>query len=96
MAAGSGKVALVKNSTPLAGACPNAPNIVDMVGYGNTANCFRGSAPAAAASNTNALLRLANGCQDLRNNVTDFALGPPNPKNTSQPRLLCATPAFSV
>jgi uncharacterized protein (TIGR03437 family) len=96
MAAGSGKVALVKNSTPLAGPCPNDPNIVDLVGYGNTANCFRGSAPAAAASNTNALLRLANGCQDLRNNVTDFALGPPNPKNTSQPRLLCATSAFSV
>jgi len=85
MAAGSGKVALVKSSTPLAGTCPNDPNIVDLVGYGNTANCFRGSAPAAAASNTNALLRAANGCQDLRNNATDFALGPPNPRNTNQP-----------
>ncbi len=84
MAAGSGKVALVKNSTALTGACPNDPNIVDLVGYGNTANCFRGST-ASAASNTNALLRLANGCQDLRNNVTDFATGPPNPRNTSQP-----------
>ncbi len=43
MAAGSGKVALVKNSTALTGACPNDPNIVDIVGYGNTANCFKGS-----------------------------------------------------
>ena len=41
MAAGSGKVALVKNSTALTGTCPNNPNIVDMVGYGNTANCFQ-------------------------------------------------------
>ena len=90
MAAGSGKVALVKNSTPLAGACPNDPNIVDMVGYGNTANCFRGSAPAAAASNTNALLRLANGCQDLRNNATDFALAPPNPRSANFLPRICA------
>jgi hypothetical protein len=90
MAAGSGKVALVRNSTPLAGSCPNDPNIVDLAGYGSTANCFRGSAPAGAASNTNALLRLANGCQDLRNNATDFALGPPNPRNTNLLPRICA------
>jgi uncharacterized protein (TIGR03437 family) len=82
MAAGSGKVALVRNSIALTGACPNNSNIVDIVGYGSTANCFRGSAPAPAASNTNALLRLANGCQDLRINATDFATGPPDPRNT--------------
>lgn len=90
MAAGSGKVALVKNSTALTGTCPNDPNAVDLVGYGTTANCFRGSGPAAAASNTNALLRIANGCQDLRNNVTDFATGPPNPRNTSALIRICA------
>lgn len=89
MAAGSGKVALVKNSTPLAGSCPNDPNIIDMVGYGNTANCFRGSAPATAASNTNALLRIANGCQELGNNATDFALSPPNPRNTNHSPRIC-------
>ena len=83
MAAGSGKVALVKNSTALTGACPNDPNVVDFLGYGSTANCFRGSAPAVAPSNTNALLRAANGCTNARNNTADFALGPPNPRNTS-------------
>ncbi len=83
MAAGSGKVALVKTSNTLTGACPNDPNIVDLLGYGSTANCFRGSAPAAAPSNTNALLRTASGCTDTRNNVTDFGLGPPNPRNTT-------------
>ena len=90
MAAGSGKVALVKNSTALTGACPTNPNIVDLVGYGSTANCFRGSAPAPAASNTNALLRVANGCQDLRNNATDFATGQPNPRNRNAPPQICA------
>jgi uncharacterized protein (TIGR03437 family) len=90
MAAGSGKVVLVRNSTALTGTCPNNSNIVDIVGYGGTANCFRGSAPAPAASNTNALLRAASGCQDLRNNATDFATGPPNPRNRSAPPLMCA------
>ncbi|HEX6648293.1 MAG TPA: hypothetical protein VF075_02095, partial [Pyrinomonadaceae bacterium] len=90
MAAGSGKVALIKNSTALTGTCPNDPNIVDLVGYGTTANCFRGAGPAAAASNSNALFRVANGCQDLRNNPTDFATGPPNPRNTSALIRICA------
>src|ERR1051325_3465043 len=60
MAAGSGKVALVKNSTALTGTCPSDANIVDLLGYGSTANCFRGSAPAVAPSNTNALSRNAD------------------------------------
>jgi len=89
MAAGSGKVALVKTSTALTGACPTDPNIVDLVGYGNTANCFRGSAPAPAASNTNAIIRAANGCTDTRNNIADFALGSPDPRNISFLPRLC-------
>jgi uncharacterized protein (TIGR03437 family) len=83
MAAGAGKVALVKNSTALTGACPSDPNIVDFAGYGATANCFRGLAPAVAPSNTNAIMRAANGCSNTRNNVADFALAAPNPRNTS-------------
>lgn len=90
MAAASGKVALVRNSNALAGACPNDPNIVDLVGYGTTANCFRGSAPVAAPSNTNAALRKSNGCTDTRNNVSDFALGPPNPRNTNFSPQICS------
>jgi len=88
MAAGSGKVALVKNSSALTGTCPNDPNIQDLLGYGSTANCFKGSAPAPAPSNTNALLRAASGCTDTRNNVADFNLGTPNPRNrNSLPRI---------
>lgn len=81
MAAGSGKVALVKNTAALTGACPNDSNIVDVVGYGSTASCFRGSGPAPGASNTNAAARKTNGCTDTQNNANDFALAPPNPKN---------------
>jgi len=92
MAAGSGKVILIKNSTALMTACPNDSNIVDLVGYGSTANCFRGPAAAAAPSNNNAILRAAAGCTDARNNVADFALGPPNPRNTNFLPRICTDP----
>jgi uncharacterized protein (TIGR03437 family) len=92
MAAGSGKVVLVRNPTALTTACPSDPNIVDLVGYGSTANCFRGSGPAAAPSNTNSILRAAAGCTDARNNVADFALGPPNPRNTNFLLRICTGP----
>jgi uncharacterized protein (TIGR03437 family) len=92
MAAGSGKVVLVKNSTALTTICPSDPNIVDLVGYGSTANCFRGSAPAPAPSNTNAILRVAAGCTDARNNVADFLLGAPNPRNINFLPQICTDP----
>jgi uncharacterized protein (TIGR03437 family) len=92
MAAGSGKVVLIKTSTALTGSCPNDPNIVDLVGYGSTANCFKGSAPALTPSNTNAILRAAAGCTDTRNNVADFALGPPNPRNSNFLPRICTDP----
>jgi hypothetical protein len=92
MAAASGKVVLVKNSTALTTACPSDPNIVDLVGYGSTASCFRGTAAAPAPSNTNAILRAAAGCTDAHNNVADFALGSPNPRNTNFLPRICTDP----
>jgi hypothetical protein len=85
MAAGAGKVALVKTTAALTGACPTDSNIVDFAGYGTTASCFRGTGAAPAASNTNAAVRTGNGCTDTRNNATDFTLAPANPLNTSAP-----------
>jgi uncharacterized protein (TIGR03437 family) len=85
MAAGAGKVALVKTTAALTGACPTDSNIVDFAGYGTTASCFRGTGAAPAASNTNAAVRTGNGCTDTRNNATDFTLAPANPRNTSAP-----------
>jgi hypothetical protein len=92
MAAGSGKVVLVRNAIALTGACPNDPNIIDLAGYGNTANCFRGTAPAPTPSNATSILRAAAGCTDTRNNVADFALGPPNPRNTNFLPRICSDP----
>jgi hypothetical protein len=83
MAATAGKVALVNTTTLLTGACPNSATIVDLVGYGSTANCFEGAAPAAAPSATRAILRGSEGCADTDNNQADFAAATPAPRNTT-------------
>lgn len=87
--ASAGKIALVKNTFPL----ENAPNslcpsnlsqvgIVDYVGYGNPATCFRGSAAAPSAGNAFAIHRKGEGCTDTRNNSADFTTSPPVPRNS--------------
>ena len=87
MSAASGKVALLRVSTPLTGTCPVNNDVVDLVGYGGTSNCFRGSGPAPALSNTTSELRNADGCIDTQNNSSDFIPAIPNPRNSqSTPR----------
>jgi DNA/RNA endonuclease G (NUC1) len=79
MSGTSAKVALVRTTTPLTGACPTAE---DFVGYGTAANCFEGTAPTATLSNTTAALRKDDGRQDTDNNANDFVVGTPNPRNS--------------
>jgi predicted extracellular nuclease len=86
MAATAGKVALVSSQTALSGACPSG--LVDLVGFGTTANCSE-SAPTAAPSNTTAVLRANGGCTDTNNNAADFAAGTPNPRNTTSATHSC-------
>ena len=88
MAQAAGKVALVNSTTGLAcngssTACTPAQlaQIVDLVGYGTTANFFEGAA-APAPGKTAAVLRASNGCTDTDNNATDFAAGTPAPRNS--------------
>ena len=87
MSATSGKVALVNNTEGLTGAslaCPSEdPNLVDLVGYGGSANCREGSANAPGGSNTTVVLRLGNGSIDTNQNGADFVAGAPNPRRTA-------------
>ncbi|MGH9971154.1 MAG: lamin tail domain-containing protein [Pyrinomonadaceae bacterium] len=80
MAATAGKVALVNGSTALIGTCPTDASIVDLVGYGSTANCFR-VRPTAAPGNATSVSRKSNGCTDTSDNANDFTVGTPNPRN---------------
>jgi hypothetical protein len=90
MSATAGKVALVNNSVSLTGSCPSGSNIIDFVGFGTTANCYEGTGPTPAPSNTTSVLRASNGCTDSNNNSTDFSSGAPYPRNTSSPLNVCS------
>ena len=93
MAAGSGKVALVSNTTALSGANPTGATIVDLVGYG-TANGFETAPTGSVMTSVLAAFRKTDGCIDTDNNSTDFSTGTPTPRNSSTPANLCnGTPA---
>lgn len=81
MAAGSGKVALVRTNTNLTcGAdCDHATGVHDFVGYGSSANDFEGAAPTGTLSNTTSASRDSAGTDTDRNNV-DFYVEEPTPK----------------
>ena len=91
----AGKIVLANVSTGLA--CNGSSvvcsavqqaQIVDLVGYGPSANYAEGS-PAPAPSSTTAIFRAANGCTDTNNNATDFATGAPSPRNSATPFAAC-------
>ncbi len=88
MASGAGKVALVSSTTGLSGiGCPFVTSVVDFVGFGSTANCFEGSGPTPAPSNTMAAIRKSGGQQDTNDNSADFSTGAPTPRNTASDAL---------
>ncbi len=96
LAATAGKVALVAGTTALTGSgCPLATSIADFVGYGTTANCFEGSGRAPAPSNTTADLRKAGGCTDTNENIADFLVSVPLPRNNSSPANNCLAGALT-
>jgi predicted extracellular nuclease len=96
MSATAGKIALLSSTTALSGACPTGGSIVDFVGFGVAANCFEGTGPTPAPSNTTAVLRAANGCTETDQNATDFASGPPNPRNTGASFNVCGGTSITL
>lgn len=83
MSATAGKVALVSGLTGLTGPCPTA--VLDLVGFGSTADCSEG-AVAPTPSATTWLTRGASGCRDGNQNGTDFTT-----TTTVTPRTLAST-----
>ncbi len=83
MSATAGKVALVNSPAALAGVCPLGPSVVDFVGFGSTASCFEGSAPAPGPGSTQSVHRREDGKKDSGDNGEDFVVGLPNPRNSA-------------
>lgn len=98
MAAGAGKVALVKSALGLGCNGGSAPCsaaqlalIEDLVGYGN-ANFFEGAGAAPTLSATTSAQRNSNGCMDTDVNSADFTAAAPAPRNTASPLNPCGGP----
>lgn len=99
MSATAGKVALVNSTVALTGACPTGANIIDFAGFGTTANCFEGTGPTPAPSNTTAVIRAGSGCTDTDQNATDFTAVTPAPRNSATPVFTCGgggTPTLNI
>lgn len=94
MAAAAGKVVLTNTNTLIASgtSCPSGATVVDILGYGTTANCFEGAAPTANLSATTAALRASNGCTETDSNSADFTVAAPNPRNSATAAIVCGAP----
>jgi predicted extracellular nuclease len=91
LSASGGKVALVATVSPLSGACPSFAEMLDLVGFGNSASCYEGTGPAPGAGNTLAIVRASGGCIDTDNNASDFFTSAPVPRNHNSPTNGCGS-----
>jgi RHS repeat-associated protein len=90
LSATSGKVALVSSGTLLTGTCPTGGSLVDLVGYGSTANCFHGSSPAPTpVSAAQAIHRGDAGCAQTGDSSTEFASARAVPRNSAAMAYSC-------
>jgi Lamin Tail Domain len=92
----AGKIALVDNTTALAGTVVTT-GYVDLLGYGSTATSFETAIfPTTGTNNTLSFQRLNNGCTETDNNSTDFTLSGVNPRNSSVAVYSCTAPSISI
>lgn len=68
------------------------PSVVDFVGYGKDATCSETS-PTPLLDNTTAAIRNWSGCQDTSNNLLNFTVSTPIPRNSSYPINSCSGPS---
>ncbi|WP_145855368.1 lamin tail domain-containing protein [Pedobacter suwonensis] len=64
MSGTAGKVLLSNSITAQTGSLPTGATVIDLVGFGVTANGFEGTAPAPAPSNTSSIERKASATSD--------------------------------
>jgi hypothetical protein len=91
MSSSAGKVALVSSTVPVSGPCPTRADLLDLVGYGMSASCFEGVAPAPAPGSGSAVLRATGGCVDSEQNGNDFFAASPSPRNSQAVPRLCSS-----
>jgi predicted extracellular nuclease len=109
MAGTAGKVILSNNNEVFTIPNPTSSAIVDVVGFGSTANFYEGSGPTTTLTNSTSAQR-ASGENDMdeivletgagngwdsNDNSIDFKVGEPTPKNSASPAEFSNSPAIS-
>jgi large repetitive protein len=90
IAGSGGKLALALGTTLTCGSsCAGDFNVIDLVGYGSTANDHEGSAISAGVSGTQAYFRGAAGCTDSDDNGTDFSVNAAGPRSSADAAAPC-------
>lgn len=94
LAATAGKIVLTRTTTAIPGGtiCPAGSDVVDLAGYGNSANCFEGVGPAPSPGSATAIARIERGCRDTNQNRADFLAVTPAPLNGASPAIICGQP----
>jgi hypothetical protein len=89
MAGASGKIAFgtsaMVSNTNLAG--QPAGSVIDFVGYGSANESE--TSPTGVLSSTLAAIRNTNGCTETNNNLSDFTVTTPNPRNSASAVAIC-------
>jgi hypothetical protein len=86
------KVALRNTPDAFTVACPSGDStVVDLLGFGSSANCFESSRAPGLSTGGNGLAptRNAGGCVDTDTNGSDFTSATPNPHNSATPQSVC-------
>jgi hypothetical protein len=93
LAVSGGKIALVRDATPLtcgatAGSCSSSALVQDLVGYG-AATDYEGADPAPALTSSTAAVRAGGGCVDTDSSSADFLAVAPTPRTSTTAALSC-------
>lgn len=85
----AGKILLARSPSIPATPCPAGEVRADLLGYGETANCFEGPSPAPAPGSRSVLLRRGDGCRETDLHLTDWTISSPRPRNSAAPTVDC-------
>ncbi len=95
ISASAGKLALVRTTTALTGACTRTADVEDLVGYG-AANCSENSVAPAPTATQSIVRKDEVGCFDSNVNGTDFVRGAVTPRNTGSSAIACQCDPLAI
>lgn len=89
LSASTGKVALSSSTSTLSGTCPSGIEVANLVGYGSSANCYTGTAPAPSPGTATKSVVRGDGACLAGEDSTDFTSADADPRNSGASASQC-------